>query len=94
MTILSDPATARTVAIAQEAARRLDQPGRCAAYLQAALAGDARIRIGAALALLVRGGAAPLMHMAHHHLVDAVQRVALAEVEGQLAAALDGARAP
>lgn len=76
---LSDPAAARTVAIAKDAARRLEQPGRCAGYLQAALAGADRVKLGAAVALLVRGGSLDVMRMAQGHIVDAVQRVALAE---------------
>lgn len=78
-TALSDPAAARTVAIAQEAARRLEQPGRCAGHLQTALAGADRVKLGAAVALLVRGGSPEVMRMAQGHIVDAVQRVALTE---------------
>lgn len=72
-------APSRTVAIAQEAARRLEQPGHCAGYLQTALAGADRVKLGAAVALLVRGGSPEVMRMAQRHLVDAVQRVALTE---------------
>lgn len=79
MTPIIDTATARTVAIAREAAVRLADPGRCAGYLQTALAGRDRVKLGAALALLVTGGSPAVLGMAQRHLVDAVQRVALAE---------------
>ena len=87
MTPIIDTAAARTVAIAQEAAVRLADPGRCAGYLQTALAGRDRVKLGAAIALLVTGGSSAVLGMAQRHLVEAVQRVALAEAEADHRAA-------
>ena len=81
--LTDDAALARTVAIARCAAERLDQPALCAAYLQAALAGPERVRLGAAVALLVRGGTPAVMATARSHLTGAVQRVALVEAEAE-----------